>query len=906
MPDGCLDVPGVAILRFDRPTHGGGILMLVNDNYHIIESKSVSFGPIQVLYADVDGAISVSHVARFVCVYRPPNSDMASSLLFLKAMESQIAPFNCDKPVIVMGDFNLTKIDWSVPCTVLNHTTADAKLLLFSQRSGFKQIVTLPTHDNNLTDLIFISHDSLILNANVNIPFSTSDHSSIEFQMLLDAPKSVSRFHDSVAGVKVTPPSNKLDFDRIDHIGLAAELTHTDWSLIFSMNDNIDHAWEQFSNLISSLIVKFTPIKINFSRSNNACFPADILRLIRLKKSAWSLYKKFRREVDKSTFRNLARTVRMRTDAYRKEREERILQSASIKKFYAYVSKRMDPVTQLGPLRDPYGSPIITDFDKAEAFNKFFHSVFTIDDNNSPKFERRTAVDMDMPVFTTEEVKAVLLESKTISSCGPDGCPSKFLRLFPEMCVPLSNLFNMSMRQQFVPHAWKIANVVPIYKGKGSKLDVTNYRPISLTNVFCKLMEKLVRKKVVDYLDTNALISPFQSGFRSGHSTLSQLLLAHSKYVESFNNRACIDAVYTDLSKAFDSISHTKLLVKLYAYGVNSNVCCWIQNFLSNRHQRVIVNDSLSGWLECSSGVPQGSVLGPILFLIYINDLPDCVQHSDIFLYADDAKIMKCINSKLDCILFQQDIDSVVDWCASWQLKLNISKCLFIRFGLVDRPLFDYCMAGMLLKKVSSTNDLGVHFDSKLTFSAHCNSVANKGFMRANMLLKCFHTRDRDLQIKLFNTFVRPILEYNSPVWSPHMLKDITAIERVQKFFTKNLRGLRNIPYKQRLIILNQSTLQSRRIRADLIYLFKILHGFVDMNLKSLFTMASSVSTCDRSLRGHAFKLYVPKPRTDLLKYSFVYRVVKCWNSLPSIVCDTMSLSIFKNRLTEYLLICNA
>jgi hypothetical protein len=180
-------------------------------------------------------------------------------------------------------------------------------------------------------------------------------------------------------------------------------------------------------------------------------------------------------------------------------------------------------------------------------------------------------------------------------------------------------------------------------------------------------------------------------------------------------------------------------------------------------------------------------------------------------------------------------------------------------------------------------------FDTKLSFSEHCNSVANKGFMRANMLLKCFYTRDRDLLIKLFNTFVRPILEYNSPVWSPHMAKDITVIERVQKHFTKNLQGLNNLPYMQRLAILKQPTLESRRSRADLIYLFKILSGLVDVNLKKYFVQSSNVSACDMNLRGNAFKLFVPKPRTDMLKFSFVYRVSKSWNALPTVVCDTMS-----------------
>jgi hypothetical protein len=359
--------------------------------------------------------------------------------------------------------------------------------------------------------------------------------------------------------------------------------------------------------------------------------------------------------------------------------------------------------------------------------------------------------------------------------------------------------------------------------------------------------------------------------------------------------------VYTDLSKAFDSISHRKLLIKLRDYGIHPSVCNWIEHFLSDRNQRVIINGSVSGWLNCTSGVPQGSVLGPLLFLLYINDLPDCVKHSQIYLYADDAKIFKSVTCRLDCFLLQQDIDAIVAWCSYWQLKLNISKCLYMRFGLVDRPYMEYNMSGIALRNVASTPDLGVIFDSKLSFSQHCNSVANNGFKRAHMLLRCFYTRDRKLLMKLFNTFVLPVLEYNSPVWSPHLAKDIAILERVQKFFTKSLLGLRDIPYKQRLAILHQPSLKMRRTRADLIYLYKILHGFVDSNLKSFFRPVSSIVTSDMNLRGHSQTLYLHKPRIDILKFCFAYRVAKYWNSLPADVCDSNSLSIFKCRLTNYL-----
>ena len=393
-------------------------------------------------------------------------------------------------------------------------------------------------------------------------------------------------------------------------------------------------------------------------------------------------------------------------------------------------------------------------------------------------------------------------------------------------------------------------------------------------------------------------MSPCQSGFVSGRSTLSQLLLAHHSLIDSINDRACVDVVYTDLSKAFDSIAHNKLLIKLHAYGINPLVCGWIRSFLSDRKQRVVVNGTFSDWLSCPSGVPQGSVLGPILFNLYINDLPDHVIHSSIHLYADDAKLLKRINCRLDCILFQRDIDALSVWCKLWQLKLNINKCMFVRFGLVDRPHFSYSIDDIVLHNATSANDLGVVFDSKLSFSEHCSKVTNKAFMRTNIILRCFSTHDPKFLMQLFNVYVRPLLEYNSPVWSPKFNKDVATIEQVQRYFTRNLFGLSRHSYEERLLLLKQPSLEARRLRIDLIFLYKVLHNLTDNNLRNYFVMASNNN---RSLRGNECKLFIPKPRSDMLKYSFFYRVIVLWNSLPFNVVSADLLALFKTRLSENL-----
>jgi hypothetical protein len=503
-------------------------------------------------------------------------------------------------------------------------------------------------------------------------------------------------------------------------------------------------------------------------------------------------------------------------------------------------------------------------------------------------------------VFAVDEVRKVLACSGKSLAAGPDGCPARLLtELADVLCSPLCSLFNMSMTQRSIPDVWKLANVIPVFKGKGCRLDIHNYRPISLTNVFCKAMEKLIRNKVTKFLEDVELISPQQSGFRCGHSTLSQLILTQAHIVNDFNNRIGTDAVYTDLSKAFDSLSHPKLLHKLSAYGLDIGTVEWIKSFICGRQQRVVVNSAYSSWLECTSGVPEGSVLGPLLFLIYINDLPSVVQHSHMLLYADDAKILKSITSRLDCILLQIDLDAIGSWCKTWQLTLNIAKCFTVRYGLINRPVFTYSFYGSPITLCNNIIDLGVIFDECMTFSDQCYAIVKKAYARANLILKCFYIRDRDILVGLYRTYVRPLLEYNSPVWSPHSVNLTVAIERVQKYFTKRLTGLHNLSYAERLEVLNLPSLSSRRIRADLTLMYKIMHNLVDPELSKLFQLKSSVSTTTMFTRGNTLKLNQPKPRTDMLKYAFYCRVVKYWNNLPDNICTALSLSSFKNLLTD-------
>ena len=474
-----------------------------------------------MLSCDIENFFCNCPIARFSCVYRPPNFQLQYSLSFLKALETEIAPLKANFPVIVMGDINLTKIEWVTHRPTLNYTTADAQLILTSQRIHLIQKVLSPRH-NNITDLLFVSDDNnLLTNVSVGMPFSTSDHNTIYFDLLKPTP-----LHLSATPSFVTNLHQRLDFTKIDYAGFSSTLLTTDWRQCFSLCDSIDTAWDNLSALINSLIIKFTPIKYSSSFKNKPLLPHNILILIRQKHAAWKINRNRRTVNNKKFFCRLLKTVRSSILALRKAREENILSSGSIKLFYKYTRSRMHPSNSIGPLKNADGNLIAGDLNKAELFNNFSHSVYTNDDSISPHFNKRTDKLMPIPTFTVNEIRTAIAKIKNSTSCGPDGCPPIFFKKFPELCVPLCDLFNMSIQQGIVSKAWKIANVIPIFKGKGSALDVKNYRPISLTNVFCKTLEKLIRNRIIEYLENNHLLSPCQSGFRAGSSTLTQLTKA--------------------------------------------------------------------------------------------------------------------------------------------------------------------------------------------------------------------------------------------------------------------------------------------------------------------------------------------------------------------------------------------
>ena len=491
------------------------------------------------------------------------------------------------------------------------------------------------------------------------------------------------------------------------------------------------------------------------------------------------------------------------------------------------------------------------------------------------------------------------MELETNKGAGPDGIPPLILKnCSSAFALPLCLIFNISVTTCVFPDRWKLSNVTPIFKS-GSRSDVTNYRGIAILSAIAKLFELLIYKNM--YEELRCSISENQHGYVKGRSCVSNLLEYTSFILKSMEDGLQVDSIYTDFSKAFDRVRHQLILIKL-ALAVPPAECELLRSYFSGRTQRVKIGSCVSKEIKVTSGVPQGSHIGPLCFIWFVNDIAQIFKHVRVLFYADDMKLYLPVENSQDCLKIQSDLDRLTKWCEENSLPLNVNKCKILTFTRSLRPIsVSYKLNGKTLERVSSMTDLGVVLDCKLSFREHIDSVVNKGSAMLGFIKRLSKEfRDPYTFKVLYTTYVRSKLEYACCVWQPFYVTHINRIERIQEKFIKHALkrlpwnpDLELPPYENRCRVLVLDTLNKMKDVARALLVFDLLSGKIDS--PNLLTQIG-LSVPSYQTRGREF-LFVEFHRTNYGVFEPINAAVRGFNEFAGHFDFNLTRDVFINRI---------
>ena len=911
---------------------GGGVIIYINNNltYETLISASDEMCSIVGVY--------INEIKLIVLmVYRPPpnyknkyhgklleksfeNIVVSNVYKVMKKYKSQIPD------VILTGDYNFPKAIWSngigrSHAESISSTRSLQKLIDLAADLDLIQIVSEGTRETrkgnrNILELIFTNNHELVSNIYIE-PSKITDHKYI----ICETTYKYSLNQPSQADIQDINLSS-YNYLKADWVTIKAKLTEIKWEEILGKYKTLEEKLEIILEFVISIVDEHCE-KFKQRMANRKNIPRDRRTLHRKKKKIKKRLKEKHLSTDKKfKFEKSIEAIDQKLldslSHQRNEEEARAIENIKTKPkhFFAYAKKHIKTKSTIGPFK--MDDELITDLNEiSDKLLDQYSSTFSVPNKDfgisdpSEFFcenELSSSPNLVDFSFSKEDIVNQISNIKNDSAAGPDYFPAVLLKeCAVQLSEPLYILWRHSLDNGDIAPSLKKAVVCPIHKPGSQRSHPMSYRPVSLTSHIIKCFERVVRSKIVKFLQENNRLPKDQHGFICGRSTLSQLLNYVEELIRAWEEGKVTDTVYLDFAKAFDKVDHNILCHKIKQLGITGKVGLWIKDFLTGRTQRVTANGVLSNLAPVISGVPQGSVIGPILFIIMISDLGKELIHSITSKYADDTKATAKISNIIDAINFQYELDEkVYPWAPANNMQLNGSKFEHLQVGKNLNPV-NYIYtdpSGNLIQEKDHIKDLGVYISNTLTWKNQIENVVSKARVMVGWVLRTFSTRAKEPMLIIWNSQVRPVLDYCSPLWSPGPwnYKEIDLIERTQRVFTRRIEGMEELDYGQRLKALNLYSIQRRHERYKVIYVYKIKEGLVqniseDNGLKFTYHGRHGCR-CEIPI----YPLYnnrAGKAREN----SFALTACNLWNALPRHIRNISGKSIdgFKRHLDKTL-----
>jgi len=849
----------------------------------------------------------------FGAVYRKGRSSVTNNKLLNEVIHKVS---NMYEKVLICGDFNLPEINWetfnvdagpySAPSQFLgcvNNCYLTQHVSDFTRKRGNNKpsLLDLVITENSQTLFDEIAHED---------PLGKSDHCVLKWKYLVsvDDPNTTSE--------EKAPPH--LNVNKGDYKELNQLIYKIDWNSAFK-NKDVSDSLAKLYEIVNEKIEICVPYKkAKPRRERPPWMDKAAQKQIKKKSCAWARYQRSKNYAKYQAYIKARNKANKDLRQAKKRFEEDIAANckSNPKGFHRYANFKSKAQKSVIRLKNEEGLLSMKDEENATLLNKFFTSVFT-DEDDSPElilnagskflwgkqsddpFEYIGLLSKEFieEAEVTEELVAKLLAKINPNKSNIKACihPRILKECATSLAGPVSQIFKKSLETATLPSQWTKGDITALHKG-GSRHDAKQYRPITITSVLCRTLETVVKVSITEHLDRQVQVNDKQHGFRAKRSCLTNLLLNLEEITSLIDDGNSVDQIYLDFQKAFDKVPHQKLLFKLEKAGISGGLLTWIESFLSKRTQRVKVNGKYSGWRRVKSGVPQGSVLGPLLFILFINDLPDIVKFASPYVFADDTKLSGKANTQEDADKIQGDLNALEGWSITWQLKFNASKCHVLHFGRKNKK-YSYQLCNLTLETVTEEKDLGVIISEDLKAEKTVVKNVKKADKILGMIRRTFSFMNKDMLQQLIKVFIRPHLEYAQQAWSPYLRKDINLLESVQRRATKLLGTIAHETYEDRLKFLNLYSIEDRLRRGDMILMFRIMTEDLDIRREDLFPNIKLTST----LRGHHLKVnYSKLANCDVRRNFFSQRVIGPWNELPSNVVECDSVDSFKMNYDKW------